>query len=321
VARLSGLPPVTVASFSGPIKRVDWTQLTPRFRKEVDEHLKWCGCADAFAENARPRALAPASLRLRRNQIHAAITALVDSGIKPSAITSLSDIIAPDNFKRILRQRIQSIGGRENAFNRDLAEALVQIAREWIKVDAGTLAELKRLTSKLPVPVSGLTAKNKASLRQFDDPAVLRRLIKLPIILWAEVKREAKPNFRSLAKAQAAIAIGCLSFMPLRRENLTGLTFGVHLFMNEGANATSTLEMPPGEVKNDIEVAFDIPPHVAKMLIEYRDSFVPKVIGHRPDRVFVNADGSPKSSSTVAWLIKAYLRRRAGIFRRISSAI
>jgi hypothetical protein len=207
------LPPVTVASFSGPIKRVDWTQLTPRFRKEVDEHLKWCGCADAFAENARPRALAPASLRLRRNQIHAAITALVDSGIKPSAITSLSDIIAPDNFKRILRQRIQSIGGRENAFNRDLAEALVQIAREWIKVDAGTLAELKRLTSKLPVPVSGLTAKNKASLRQFDDPAVLRRLIKLPIILWAEVKREAKPNFRSLAKAQAAIAIGCLSFM------------------------------------------------------------------------------------------------------------
>lgn len=31
VARLSGLPPVTVASFSGPIKRVDWTQLTPRF--------------------------------------------------------------------------------------------------------------------------------------------------------------------------------------------------------------------------------------------------------------------------------------------------
>jgi integrase len=85
--------------------------------------------------------------------------------------------------------------------------------------------------------------------------------------------------------------------------------------------------MPAGEVKNDTELAFDIPPHLAKMLIEYRDSIAPKVIGHRPDRVFVNADGSPKSSSTIAWLIKAYLRRRAGIvlsphqFRHLSAKI
>ena len=127
-----------------------------------------------FRGERSPTSIGAGFAKLRRNQIHAAITALVDSGIEPSTITSLSDIIAPDNFKRILRQRLQSIGGRENAFNRDLAEALVQIAREWVKVDAGTLAELKRLTSKLPMPVSGLTAKNKASLRQFDDPAVLR---------------------------------------------------------------------------------------------------------------------------------------------------
>jgi integrase len=31
-------------------------------------------------------------------------------------------------------------------------------------------------------------------------------------------------------------------------------------------------------------------------------------------RLFVNADGTPKSQSTVAWLMKTYLARRAGIF-------
>jgi integrase len=153
-------------------------------------------------------------------------------------------------------------------------------------------------------------------------------LIDLPQRLWAEVKREAIPSFRTLAKAQAALGIAILSYMPLRPENLHDLSFGVHLFMGEGAHATSTLEMPAGEVKNkQTELAFDIPPHVAKMLIEYRDRIAPKVIGHRPERVFVKADGTAKSQSTVSWLIKTYLARRAGIvftphqFRHLSAKI
>jgi integrase len=87
------------------------------------------------------------------------------------------------------------------------------------------------------------------------------------------------------------------------------------------------LELSSGEVKNDTELAFDIPPHVAKMLLEYRDRIAPKVIGHRSERLFVNADGTPKSQSTVAWLIKTYLARRAGIlltphqFRHLSAKV
>jgi hypothetical protein len=77
---------------------------------------------------------------------------------------------------------------------------------------------------------------------------------------------------------------------------------------------TSTLEIPADEVKNgETELAFDIPPQVAKMLIEYREQIAPKVIGHRPERVFVRADGNPKSQAMVAHLITTYLRKRAGI--------
>ena len=79
--------------------------------------------------------MAPRTLKLRRNQIHAAVTALVESGVKPSAIKSLADLVSPENFKRILRRRLEAVGGRENTFNRDLAEALVQIGREWVKVE------------------------------------------------------------------------------------------------------------------------------------------------------------------------------------------
>ena len=288
-------------------------QLPSSFQEDVESNIAWCGGTDVFAADARSRALAPRTLKLRRNQIQAAVTALVESGIKPSDIRSLAELVSPDNFKRILRRRLEAVGGRENSFNRDLAEALVQIGREWVKLEPSELDKLKRLISKVPMPKPGLTPKNKAALRQFDDPAVLQRLIDLPKRLWAEVRREAKPNFRTLAKAQAALGVAMLTYMPVRPENLSKLAFGIHLFIREEPRAISSLELPAGEVKNDNEVAFDIPPQVVKILIEYRDRIAPKVIGHRPDRVFVNADGAPKSQSMVALLIKSYLARRAGI--------
>ena len=237
----------------------------------------------------------------------------MESGRDPASIQSVADLVSEDAFKCILRRRHEAVAGKANSFNRDLAELLVQIAREWAKVDAQQLTELKRLTSKVPMPASGLTAKNKRSLRQFDDPAARHRLQNLPARLWTEVKRDQKPNFRTLAKAQAALAIAILPYMPLRSQNLHALMFDVHVFLRDDIRATSSLEIPSEEVKNKIELAFDIPPHVAKMLIEYRDRIAPKVIGRRPERLFVNADGTPKSQAMVALLIKSYLRKRAGI--------
>jgi len=101
--------------------------------------------------------------------------------------------------------------------------------------------------------------------------------------------------------------------MPVRPENLNELEFDVHLFVREGRGATSKLEVDAEQVKNDQQLAFDISPHIVKMLIEYRDCIAPSVIGHRPTRVFVNADGTSKSQSMVALLITSYARKRAGI--------
>ena len=148
----------------------------------------------------------------------------MESGVKPAAIKSLADLVSPENFKRILRRRHEAVGGRQNVFNHDLAWALVQIARRWVKVDDGVLAELTRLAGKVQMPMSGLTDKNKRRLRQFDDPVVLQRLFSFPSRLWAEVKRDAKPNVKTLVKAQAALAVAILSYMPIRLQNLATLT-------------------------------------------------------------------------------------------------
>jgi integrase len=308
-----GLQQVGVPSRRGQPQRIAWSALPTSFRTDVDAYLCWASRSDPFAPDARPRALKAPTLRLRRDQIHAALTALVESGANPVDIRSLTDLVTPASLINILRHRLAKAGGEENGFNHDVGVTLTLIAREWVKVDAAVLAELKRLVAKMPVPLVGLTDKNKRFLRQFDDPQVLRRLVELPGKLWAEVKRESQPNFRTLSKAQAALAIAILTYMGLRLQNLSTLTFDTHLFLRRGRDAISTLELPHNEVKNSTPMAFDIPAHVVKMLFDYRDHVAPQIVGHRPKKLFQNTDGTPKSSKALAALISAYVKRRVGI--------
>ena len=148
------LQSVAVPSFRRPPKRIDWTVLPARFRKDVDAFLTWCAGVDPYAANVRTRALAPQTIKLRRNQIHAAATALLASGGNPKTIRSLRDLVSPDNVKRILRRRHEMVGGRENIFNHDLARTLVEIARRRVKVRPVILDKLKQLASRVPTQLN-----------------------------------------------------------------------------------------------------------------------------------------------------------------------
>jgi integrase len=304
---------LTVPSFQQPAKRLNWSLLPGSFHEDLDAYLRWSGGLDTFATDVRSRPLAPQTVKLHRSHVHAAVTALAESGISPAAITSLADLVNVESFKGILRRRHEMAGGRENDFNGALARTLVDLARRWVKVDPAVLADLKRLAGKVPVPLPGLTTKNKSALRQFDDPENLRRLLNFPHRLWAEVRREPNPDVHTLVKAQAAIAVGILCYMPIRPQNLSTLKFDEHIFLHEAPGAISSLELPAHEVKNRMEVAFDIPPFLSKMLIEYRNRVAPKVLGRRPDRVFIKADGTAKNQWAVPWLIRTYLKKRAGL--------
>jgi integrase len=112
--------------------------------------------------------------------------------------------------------------------------------------------------------------------------------------------------------AQAALALEVLIYMPIRMQNLARLEFDKHLFLHDGPGAVSTLDIPADEVKNKRPIEFDVPPHIARMLIEYRDRIVPSIVGRKFDRLFVNPDGTPKLPQTLSKLIGRIVRRYAG---------
>jgi integrase len=308
-----GLSQVSVPSFRAAPRRIALPTLPECFNTDLEAYMAWCTSPDPFAADARPRAIAPSTAKLRRDQIHAAVTALVESGVDPANITSLADLVSVANFRLIATRRFELAERKENAFNRGIAGTLVQIAKEWVGTKTKAKEELKRMARKLQTLQGDLTAKNKRFLRQFDDPATLRRLRILPAQLWSQVRRDKQPNFRTLSLAQAALGLEILIYMPIRMQNLARLEFDRHLFLKAALGAVSTLEIPPEEVKNKRPIGFDIPPHIIRMLIEYRDHIAPKVLGRKPDRLFVNPDGTPKLAQTVSKLIQRIVRRYAGI--------
>ena len=158
---------VVVPSFRSPAKRVEWSVLPASLQNDLEAYLDWCAGGDAFAVDARSRALAPQTVKLQKNHVHAAVTALVDSGISPKAIKSLGGLVTIENFKRILRRRHDMVGGRENVFNRDLTITLIEIARRWVKVSTARLEGSKGSPTKSLrlQPGSRARIKNAPSIR------------------------------------------------------------------------------------------------------------------------------------------------------------
>ncbi len=308
-----GLHTVLVPAAKSLKTRVQLEDLPATLREDIDDALAWFGGADLFASGGRERPLSPGGLASFGNHLHAAIDALVKAGADGTALTCLADVVTVENVRRILHYRFDKTDRKSSTFNTSIATVVVQIAREWVKVDDDTLTEIKGLVAKLPRPQLAMTPENKALLRQFDDPAVLRRLVTLPGRLFAEARNHPTYSKWTLAKLQAALAIAIGLAIPLRLSNLAAVAFDVHLHLNDRPGAISTFDMAGGEVKNKSELAFDVPTPLARMLIEYRDVLAPRIIGHRPDRVFVNVDGSAKTKDGVRYLIQRYLKTRAGV--------
>jgi hypothetical protein len=86
------------------------------------------------------------------------------------AIESLSDMVSPERFKKVLRHYHDKANREPNAFVIGIAKTLIQVAQYHAGVTFKEIGELKRLASKLPAIPFALTPKNKALLRHFACP-------------------------------------------------------------------------------------------------------------------------------------------------------
>ena len=242
-------------------------------------------------------------------------------------LTSLASLIEPDTFRALLRHRWREDGCKLSFFTNGMADTLIAIASEWVKAPADTVATLKALRSKLGKLPSGLTEKNRALLRKFDDPRLLAALVQLPDRLWHAARRGLATARRPFIALQSALAIDLLIHVPLRMQNLASLNFDAHLHWPQGRRKAALITFSANETKNDIRLEFEIPTALAERLQIYRNEIAPAMIGKRPDAVFVSLTGKPRGQSAIKSTIQTTILRHLGVkitphqFRHLAAKI
>jgi integrase len=322
-----GLSPVEI-----PAKEVTWyripSQKLPKsFRKETEEYLTWCAVSDPLNENARTRALAPQTIRLRRHYIHLAATAACQAGLKASRLISLSKLVEPAVFRSILRQQWRKNGERASPHLHGLATDLIALASEWVEVSVQQLAELKKLRGKLGTLRHGLTDKNRGLLRKVDDPRLLARLVNLPDQIWRRARRNSPPSPYWFIDLQTALAIDILLHVPLRIEDLGALKFDEHVHWPQGKGRPAFTTLRQAKVPDVDPLEFELPAYLSDRLYAFRNEIAVGVIGRRPDFLFISAKGNRRKLSTLRVAIQRAVLRRVGIkitphqFRHLAAKI
>jgi integrase len=307
------LRPVAVSANGRALIRIPWQRLPASFREDAERYLIWAGVPDPLAEGARPRALASQTLHLRRDYIHSAVSAATAAAIPVDQLTSLACLVEPETFRALLRHRWREDGCRLSAYTHGVAITLIALASEWVKAPAEVVATLKALRSKLGTLPNGLTAKNKALLRTFDDPSLLAALVQLPDTLWHAARRGLPRSRRPFIDLQTALAIDLLLHVPLRMQNLSSLNFDEHLHWPQGPRKPALITFGGDETKNGVVLEFELPTVLADRLQVYRNEIAPAVIGKRPDAVFVTRTGRARRQDAIAVAIVKTILRNLGV--------
>jgi integrase len=171
-----------------------------------------------------------------------------------------------------------------------------------------------------------MTGKNRALLRQFEDPETLRRLLELPRQLLADIRRGRTTGEQAAIQAQLAVAVELLLMAPIRMANLTAIRVG-HELVKPGSRGTSyRLVIDSADTKNAEPIEFALPRELSEMIEVYLHDFHAQLAESENPYLFPARSGrGPKSQTTLSQQLQGRLFERLGFkmtphqFRHLSA--
>jgi integrase len=295
------------------------------FVADVEAYIAHLAGSDLFDATGRAPA-SPATLRDVRMRLFAMAAALVHSGRAPDTIRSLADLVAPDTVKTALTFLWSRNGRRKTGHIHNFALAALKIAKWWVKAPAEQIAALQAIRRQVDPQSTGMTERNRARLRQLDDPENLRRLINLPETIRRSMPRTGPIGYANAHRVQLALAIGILLVAPMRMKNLAALHLGRHL-IRARPGGVQHIVIPPEEVKNRTPLSFEIADFLSELLDFYLAQCRP-ILSEDPNGYFFPARGGrAKRPGLLGTQIKRMIAREAGInlnphaFRHLSAKL
>jgi integrase len=308
-----------------------WSAFPASLKADVDAMTADALAPDPFAPGA-PKRSSPITARGRARSFRALASALVHRGKAPEALRRISDLVTTEAAKDGLRYFIQRLGRRQDPYLTGLACAQIYAVRYWIYRDmtpddatrADHLEALIRLRNAITSRRRGMTQKNRSLIRRLDDDA-MSRLLALPDRVWARYDTSERLKRSDLIKLQVATAIEILTHAPVRRKNLLAIQPDRHLIVVEHRGKKSThLHFPADELKNEIEIEFELPERTALMFRRYITEVRPRLGIAESPYLFPGTGGGPKCDYMFGDQIAALTEQEVGVritlhqFRHIS---
>jgi integrase len=305
-----------------------WTAFPLSLKDAADRYLARLTGADLLDDERDLRPMRASSIAMRERQLRVLASALVLRGRNPQSLLSLADLVEVDAFKDGLRFLIERNGNKTSVSIQDLAFAMLAVARHEVKLATADLDRLRTICRKLGPGGRGLTDKNRALLRQFDDEDNLAALLHLPERMLVDARRRGTPNRATALVVQIALAIEFELMVPMRIGNLARLEIDRHLPRTRSrGRGVRHLVIPGGEVKTGVPIEVPLPTQLVALLDLYIRMYRPLLADAPGPFLFPGKGGKAKGRAVLGFQISRAIRERIGLkvnphaFRHIATKI
>ena len=279
------------------------------FRDEVQQYLGW----REDPPDPLARAWKRGTVRQVRTELRLAASALAHARRGTEHVRQLADLVAPGNAKLILGWYIKEQGGQPTAFVERLAANLFALGRDWLKLPARELEELRALKRRIAKSLPARSGARAGVQRQLQDPVVRARLLELPETLAREARgaRRRSPAKR-LHQMRTAIAFELVLETGMRSPELADLRVEQVQPPADGVTNGCILAVATDGMGSRCDYQLSAP--CAARVLDYIEHFRPSTTSSRPRALlFVQRHGRPVTSTALADAIKKATKRHLGV--------
>ena len=159
-----------------------------------------------------------------------------------------------------------------------------------------------------------MTDKNRARLRQFDEPTNVASLVNLPARVLHDVRRHDLGSRREALRVMLALAVELLLVAPMRINNLAGLELARHFVHTRSVPAGAVhLVIPCQETKNSTPYELALPKETVVFLSDYLATYHPRLSPAPSPWLFPNDYGERRDITSFATAIADFVMHETGI--------
>ena len=220
-------------------------------------------------------------------------------GTPIESLKTLAALLDPHLVEKVVDAEWEKNGPQPKTSTIDLGKKALAVARSVGCLDGAGLEQLDEIRAKLEKHrPEGLTPKNMKLIRQILNGTAWQRVVNYPTELMKEARRRKDQSpVKAAVMAEVAVAIAIETVAPVRAANLATIRLDENLIRPGGLDSNYLLMFPHYDVKNRVDLTFELDDYVTGLIDEYVQEYRPSVLrGANADWLFPGPEGKPKSA-------------------------